>query len=51
MCADCGCGIPEERHGDDRHILWSEIKAAAEANESSPAEVAQNIAKMAEEQG
>ena len=20
MCANCGCGIPEDKHGDDRNI-------------------------------
>lgn len=33
MCANCGCGVPEDKHGDDRNIAWSEIVAAAEAND------------------
>jgi hypothetical protein len=51
MCANCGCGIPEDRHGDERNITWSEIQAAAEANNQSTADVARNIQQMAEQQG
>jgi hypothetical protein len=50
MCANCGCGIPEDRHGDERNILWSEIAASAEANGISPADAVQNIVKMSEDQ-
>jgi hypothetical protein len=51
MCANCGCGIPEDKHGDDRNIAWSEIVAAAEANDGSPTEAIQNMQKMTEQQG
>jgi hypothetical protein len=51
MCANCGCGIPEDNHGDDRNITWSEIVASAEANDISPTEAVQNIQNMAEHQG
>jgi hypothetical protein len=51
MCANCGCGIPEEKHGDDRNIAWSEIVASAEANDISPTEAVQNMQKMSERQG
>ena len=51
MCANCGCGIPEDAHGDDRNILWSEIVASAEAAGVSPSEAAQNISAMAAQQG
>jgi hypothetical protein len=51
MCANCGCGIPEDKHGDDRNIAWSEIVASAEANGLSPADAAQNIQDMARQQG
>jgi hypothetical protein len=50
MCASCGCGIPEDKHGDDRNIDWSEIVASAEANDISPTQVVQNMQKMAEQQ-
>ena len=51
MCANCGCGIPEDNHHDDRNINWSAIVASAEANDMSPVEAVQNIQKMAEQQG
>jgi hypothetical protein len=51
MCANCGCGIPEDKHGDDRNIAWSEIVAAADANDASPTEAIRNMQKMAEQQG
>jgi hypothetical protein len=51
MCATCGCGIPEDKHGDDRNISWSEIAASAEANDISPTDAAQNIQKLALQQG
>ncbi len=44
MCLDCGCGEPNERHGDDRHIIMDDVKAAAEASEISVDEATRNIA-------
>jgi hypothetical protein len=44
MCLDCGCGEPNERHGDDRHITMDDVKAAAEASEISVDQAARNIA-------
>ena len=43
MCLDCGCGEPNERHGDDRHITMDDVKAAAEASEISVDDAARNI--------
>lgn len=43
MCLDCGCGEPNERHGDQRHIIMDDVKAAAEASEISLEEAARNI--------
>ncbi len=51
MCANCGCGTPEDKHGDDRNINWSGIVASAEANDISPQQAAQNIQEMANNQG
>jgi hypothetical protein len=45
MCLDCGCGEPNERHGDDRHIIMDDVKAAADASEISVDEAARNIAE------
>ena len=50
MCATCGCGIPEDKHGDERNINWSEIEAAAQANEISADDAVKNIQEMAQQQ-
>ena len=51
MCATCGCGIPEETHGDVRNIPWSAVVAAADAASIPPGQAAQNVVAMAEERG
>ena len=51
MCASCGCGMPEDTHGDDRNITWSQVQAAAHASKTTPAQVAQNIQDMTSKQG
>jgi hypothetical protein len=51
MCANCGFGKPEDRLGDERNILWSEIVASAEANDITPAEAVRKIQAMAEQMG
>ena len=43
MCLDCGCGEPNDRHGDDRHIVMDDIRAAAKASEISVDEAKRNI--------
>jgi hypothetical protein len=48
MCVSCGCGEPNERHGDDRHITQDDLDAAAEAANISSADVARNIAASAQ---
>ena len=45
MCLDCGCGEPNERHGDERHIIMDDVRAAAEASEISVDEAARNISQ------
>jgi hypothetical protein len=45
MCLDCGCGEPNERHGDDRHIVMDDVRAAAQASELSVEEAARNISE------
>lgn len=47
MCANCGCGIPEDKHGDERNITWSQIEQAAAANDQSTDEAVRNIETMA----
>ncbi len=43
MCLSCGCGEPDDNHGDNRHITLEELQAAAEAAEISVNEAANNI--------
>ena len=49
MCVSCGCGTPEDKHGDERNITLSEVQAAAEAAGIPPAEAAANITKGVQE--
>ena len=51
MCSNCGCGILEDKHDDERNINWSEIVASAEANDISPGKAVKNIVEMARSQG
>jgi hypothetical protein len=51
MCANCGCGIPEDKHGDERNINWSDIEAAAKANDMSPEQAIKNMQEMSKQQG
>jgi hypothetical protein len=43
MCLDCGCGKPNDAHGDNRHITMDQLEAAAKASEITPQKAAQNI--------
>jgi hypothetical protein len=43
MCLSCGCGEPNDNHGDDRHITLDMLQQAAEAAEVSPEEAVNNI--------
>jgi hypothetical protein len=36
MCATCGCLQPENKHGDERNITVSELKASAHDTRVSP---------------
>ncbi len=43
MCLSCGCGEPNDNHGDPRHITLEMLEAAAEAAEITPDDAAHNI--------
>ena len=43
MCLSCGCGEPNDNHGDDRHITLDMLQEAAEAAEVSPEEAVNNV--------
>ena len=43
MCASCGCGEPNEQHGDRANITQSQIEDAAKAADISPQQAAENM--------
>jgi hypothetical protein len=43
MCLSCGCGEPNEKHGDDRNITMEDMQKAAQASNIPPMKAAQNI--------
>jgi hypothetical protein len=43
MCLSCGCGEPNDDHGDRRHITQDQLEQAAQAAQISPQDAAQNI--------
>jgi len=48
MCLTCGCGLPNEDHGDPAHITYNDLKKAADAAEISVEEAATNIQETLE---
>jgi hypothetical protein len=51
MCVSCGCGEPNERHGDDRHITQADLQEAAAAADISLGDVIKNIAESGQQTG
>ena len=43
MCLSCGCGEPDDNHGDPRHITTQMMEEAAAAAEITVEEAANNI--------
>lgn len=43
MCLSCGCGKPDDDHGDSRNITMSDLDRAAKAAGTTPEKVVQNI--------
>jgi hypothetical protein len=43
MCLSCGCGEPNAKHGDDRHITLEDLEEAAKAAGISLEEVLRNL--------
>jgi hypothetical protein len=43
MCLSCGCGEPNEDHGDPRNITMQKLEEAAQAGDITPEQAAQNI--------
>ena len=45
MCLDCGCGKPNDQHGDPNHLTMEQVEKAAKASKISVDEAAKNITK------
>jgi hypothetical protein len=45
MCMSCGCGEPHATHGDQRNIVYADLKKAADVSKISVKEAVQNIKK------
>ena len=43
MCLSCGCGEPNEAHGNDANITLDDLKKAAESEGISVEQAADNI--------
>jgi hypothetical protein len=43
MCMSCGCGKPNDDHGDERNITREDLDRAAEAADTTPDRAAENI--------
>jgi hypothetical protein len=45
MCMSCGCGEPHATHGDERNIVYADLKKAADASKISLKDAVRNIEK------
>ena len=43
MCASCGCGKPNDQHGDQANITRPDIEQAAQAAGITPQQAVQNM--------
>ena len=43
MCVSCGCGVPNNDHGDSRNITLKDLRAAAQAAQINMLELAENM--------
>lgn len=49
MCMSCGCGEPNEDHGNPDNITLDDLKRAAKAARIDPEQAADNIHDAAKE--
>ena len=47
MCMTCGCGKPNDQHGDEANITYDQLQAAAEAANIDPESAAHNLHDLA----
>jgi hypothetical protein len=50
MCLSCGCGQPNENHGNNHQITMADLEKAARASNITTEEAAENIQKGMKEQ-
>ena len=43
MCLNCGCGTPEDRHGDEANITADDLRQAADANGQTLDDTVRNL--------
>jgi hypothetical protein len=51
VCLTCGCGEPNEDHGDPAHITYDDLKRAAGAAEISVDEAVANLNETVQKGG
>ena len=51
MCMSCGCGAPNDDHGDERNITQDDLDRAAQAADVSRERAAENIMSCCQPQG
>lgn len=51
MCMSCGCGEPNNDHGDKRNITQNNLDQAAQAAKISASQAAQNIMNASRQSG
>jgi hypothetical protein len=49
MCLSCGCGQPNEDHGNKDHLTMTDLEKAAVAGNITTEEAAKNIQEGAKE--
>jgi hypothetical protein len=47
MCMSCGCGKPNDQHGDAANITYDQLEAAAKAADIDPEKASDNIHDLA----
>ena len=47
MCMTCGCGVPNDDHGDAANITYDQLQAAANAASIDPEKAADNLHDLA----
>ncbi len=51
MCMSCGCGQPNNNHGDNRNITEKDLNQAAQAAGITPEQAAKNISTCCQQMG